>query len=263
MADPAGSIQDRFLQTAFSWNPAVRAHTAEESQIIARDLMSKALGVQEIEAAMRQRGLLSMLTRAKAFSPFSRSAAAPRVLAVVPYVSPDPTSNLVGGLGLNDGPGEPASGIIAQLADKTKIVDFTALDFIEGQLVTRTIRATELIEGGPGKFVEDVPRNPAEPLHTIDIASLVASEAYQALIVDDFAKSIYTMGEIQQLAHNAPLVTTIAQLQHMRHLGRPTANSCCCCSTCSWGSSCSSSAMASGYVNYAYVASLGVSAVRN
>jgi NAD(P)-dependent dehydrogenase (short-subunit alcohol dehydrogenase family) len=41
--------------------------------------------------------------------------------------------------------------------------------------------------------VEDTPRTPTEPVHTIDTAGLVSSEAYQALIVDDFAKSIYTM----------------------------------------------------------------------
>jgi hypothetical protein len=256
MADPTSVIQDRFLQAAFTSNPAVRAHSAEESQIIARDLMSKALGAREIEAAMRQRGLLSMPTRAKAFSPFSRKAAAPRLLAIVPYVSPDPASNLVGGLGLNDSSGEPASGVIVQLADKTRVVEITTLDFIQGQLVTRTIRAAELIEGGLEKFVEDVPRVPTDPVHTIDTSGLVAGEAYHALIVDDFARSIYTMGEIQQLAHNTPLVTAIAHLQHMRHLGRPTAQSCCCCSTCSWGCSCSSSAMASGYVNQAYLASL-------
>jgi hypothetical protein len=257
LADATGTIQDRLLHATFTSNPAVRAHNAEESQIIARDLMSKALGIREIEAAMRQRGLLSMLTRAKAFSPFSRKASAPRVLAIVPYVSPDPASNVVGGVGLNDNAGEPASGVIVQLADKTRVTDITTLDFIQGKLVTRTIRAAELIEGGIEKFVEDTPRTPTEPVHTIDASGLVASEAYHALIVDDFAKSIYTMGEIQQLAHNAPLVTAIAHLQHMRHLGVPTADSCCCCSTCSWGCSCSSSAMASGYVNQAYVASLG------
>jgi hypothetical protein len=256
MADPTSTIQDRLLQATFTFNPAVRAHTAEESQIIARDLMSKARGIKEIEAAMRQRGLLSMPTRAKAFSPFSRKAAAPRLLAIVPYVSTDPASNLVGGVGLNDSAGEPASGIIVQLANKTKIVEITTLDFIKGQLVTRTIRAAELIAGGVEKFVEDTPRTPTEPVHTIDTAGLVSSEAYQSLIVDDFAKSIYTMGEVQELAHNAPLVTAIAHLQHMRHLGVPTAQSCCCCSTCSWGCSCSSSAMASGYVNQGYIASL-------
>ena len=90
MADPINTIQERFLQATFTSNPALRAHNPEESLIIARNLLSKALGVREIEAAMRQRGLLSMITRAKAFSPFSRKAAAPRVLAIVPYVSPDP-----------------------------------------------------------------------------------------------------------------------------------------------------------------------------
>jgi hypothetical protein len=84
MADQTSTIQDRLVQATFAYNPAVRAHTAEESQIIARDLMSKARGIKEIEAAMRQRCLLSMPTRAKAFSPFSRKAAAPRLLAIVP-----------------------------------------------------------------------------------------------------------------------------------------------------------------------------------
>jgi hypothetical protein len=256
MADPTATVQERLLQAAFSHSPAVRAHSAEESRIMARNLLSKALGVREIEAAMRQRGLLSMLTRAKAFSPFSHKAAAPRVVAVVPYVSADPESNLVGGLGLNDSDGEPASGIVVRLADKTKVVEITTLDFIRGQLVTRTISAAELIESGIERFVEDTPRTPTTPVHTSEMAATVAHEAYHALIVDDFATSIYTMGEIQQLKHNMPLVAMIAHLQHMRHLGVATAQSCCCCSTCSWGCSCSSSAMASGYVNQAYIASL-------
>lgn len=256
MSDTISTVQDRFLQAAFSGNPAVRGHSTEESLLIARRLLSKAPGARDIEAAMRQQGLLSMLTRAKAFSPFSRKAAGPRVIAVIPYVSPDPAATVVGGIGLTDTEGEPASGIFVRLADKTKVVEITALDFIGGGLVTRTIRAAELIGDGIEKFVEDTARNPTEPVHTIDTAGLVASEAYHALIVDDFAKSIYTVTEIQQLAHNAPLVTTIAQLQHMRHLGVPTADSCCCCCTCSWGCSCSSSAMASGYVNRNYLASL-------
>ena len=256
MADAISTLQDRFLQAAFNGNPAVRGHNSEESLLIARNLLSKAPGVREIEAAMRQRGLLSNLTRAKAFSPFSRKAVGPRVIAVIPYVSPDPAATVVGGVGLTDTEGEPASGILVRLADKTKVVEITAFDFIGGRLVTRTIQATELIEGGIEKFVEDTPRKPTEPVHTIDMVGLVAGEAYHALIIDDFAKSIYTAAEIQQLAHNAPLVTAIAQLQHMRHLGVPTADSCCCCSTCSWGCSCSSSAMASGYVNHSYIASL-------
>ena len=174
-----------------------------------------------------------------------------------PTFRPIQSSNLVGGLGLNDGDDEPASGVVVQLANKTKVVEITTLDFIRGQLVTRTIHAAELIEGGIERFVEDTPRTPTEPMHTSEIAATVATEAYHALIVDDYARSIYTMGEIQHLAHNMPLVAAIAQMQHMRHLGAPTANSCCCCSTCSWGCSCSSSAMASGYVNQAYIASLG------
>jgi hypothetical protein len=256
MADAISTVQDQFLQAAFSGNPAVRGHNSEESQLIARRLLTAALGAREIEEAMRQRGLLSMLTRAKAYSPFSRKAAGPRVIAIVPYVSPDPAAAVVGGVGITDSAGEPASGIVVRLADKTKVVEITTLDFIGGQLVVRTIQAAELIQGGIEKFVEDSPRTPTEPVHPIDTAALVAGEAYHALIVDEFAKSIYTMGEIQQLAHNAPLVSAIAQLQHMRHLGVPTAQSCCCCSTCSWGCSCSSSAMASGYVNHSYISSL-------
>jgi hypothetical protein len=262
MADPNGTIQDRFLQAEYPSNPALRAHSAEESQIMARNLISKSPGFAEIEAAMRQRGLLSMPTRAKAFSPFSRKAAGPRSIAIIPYVSTDPASTLVGGVGLNDSDGEPASGVIVQLTQKTKVVEITTLDFYNGQLVTRVIRTDELIQGGIEKFVEEATRVPTEPVHSIHTAGLVSSEAYHALIVDDFAKSIYAMGEIQELAHNMPLVTAIAHLQHMRHLGRPTAQSCCCCSTCSWGCSCSSSAMASGYVNPAYIASLASSRFR-
>jgi NAD(P)-dependent dehydrogenase (short-subunit alcohol dehydrogenase family) len=88
----------------------------------------------------------------------------------------------------------PASGIIVQLANKTKIVEITTLDFIKGQLVTRTIRAAELIAGGIEKFVEDTPRTPTEPVHTIDTAGLVSSEAYQALIVDDLVKTMFPLG---------------------------------------------------------------------
>lgn len=262
MADPTGTIHDRLLHATFTSNPALRAHTPEESLIIARDLLSKAHGIREIEAAMRQHGLISMPTRAKAYSPFSRKAAASRTLAIVPYVSSDPASTLVGGVGLNDIDGEPASGVIVKLANKTKVVEITTLDFIQGKLVTRTINAAELIEGGIEKFVEDAPRAPTVPVHTSETAASVASDAYQLLIVDDFAKSIYTMGEIQLLAHNTPLISAIAQMQHMRHLGLPTAASCCCCSTCSWGCSCSSSAMASGYVNQAYIASLSLGGSR-
>jgi hypothetical protein len=256
MADPISTIQDRFLQAAFSSNPALRGHSSEESQLIARNLLSKMRGVREIEAEMRQRGLISTLTRAKAYSPFSRKAVGPRVIAIVPHVSPDPAATLVGGIGLTDTENEPASGIVVRLADRTRVVEVTALDFIGGRLVTRVMPAAELIQGGLEKFVEDTPRTPIEPVHTIDTVGLVAGDAYSALIVDDFAKSIYTAAEIQQLAHNMPLVMAIAQLQHMRHLGVPTAASCCCCSTCSWGCSCSSSAMASGYVNHSYLASL-------
>jgi hypothetical protein len=256
MADAINAIQDRFLQAAFTGNPVLRGHNNEESMLIARNLQSKARGMQEIEAAMRERGLLSALTRSKAFSPFSRKAMGPRSMAIVPYVSPDPTATLVGGVGLTETEGEPASGVIIRLADKTKVVEITTLDFIGGRLVTRTIPAAEMILGGIEKFVEDTPRTPTEPVHTADTAGMVAGEAYQTLIIDDFARSIYTADQIQQLAHNAPLVTAIAQMQHMRHLGVPSAQSCCCCSTCSWGCSCSSSAMASSYVNHSYMASI-------
>jgi hypothetical protein len=256
MADAISTVQDRFLHAAFSGNPAVRGHNSEESQLIARRLLLTAPGSTQITDALRQRGLLSMMTRVKAYSPFSRKLAGPSTIAVVPYVSTNPHAVLVGGVGLTDTAGEPASGVIITLADKTRVVEITTLDFIAGQLVVRTIPAAELIQGGIEKFVEDAPRTPTEPVHTIDTASLVAGEAYQALIVDEYAKTIYTMGEIQQLAHNMPLVTAIGQLQHMRHLGLSSAQSCCCCSTCSWGCSCSSSAMASGYVNHSYIASL-------
>ena len=131
--------------------------------MIVRRLLTAASGAREIEEVMRQRGLLSMLTRAKAYSPLSRKAAGPRVIAIVPYVSPIPAT-VVGGVGMTHSEGEPASGIVVRLADKTKVVEITALDFIKGPLVVRTIQAAELIQGGIEKFVEDTPRTPTEPV---------------------------------------------------------------------------------------------------
>jgi hypothetical protein len=246
---PTDKIEERFVSAAFAGNPALKALAPGEAQMLANRMFNAAPGSKEIDGAMRQRGLIAMNTRGRAFTPFSAASRGARHVVVIPYVSPDPKANLVGSVGISDD--EPASGIIVEL-NNNRVVQIFTFDFIRGQLVVRTISPEELLKSGPDKFVEDWERSVREPNLPIYVASGIATESFKGLMIDEYSSMIYSADDVRQLTFNAPLVSAIAELQHMRHLGVPSADSCCCCCTCSWGSCSSCSATATTYVNRNY-----------
>lgn len=249
MANGPGKIEEMFVSAAFVGNPALKALTPEEAQIVANRMFKAAPGSKEVDEALRRRGLIGMLTRARAFTPFSKALGTTRHVSVIPYVSPDPKSNLVGGVGISDD--EPASGVVVELKNN-RIVQIFTFDFIGGQLVERSISPDELLKSGPNKFIEDWERRQREPNLPVHVASGIGTESFKALLVDDYSSMLYSADDVRQLTFNAPLISAIAELQHMRHLGVPTADSCCCCCTCSWGSCSCCSATATAFVNTNY-----------
>jgi len=240
--DISSNIAQQFVTSAFPSNPAIRALPVHEAIQHASQVIKSAPGATAIDQAMRQRGLVGMTTRAKAYAPFSQTVNRVRMVCVIPYTSTDPKSTLIGGVGISDD--EPASGIVVQL-ENLAVTAITALDFVNGKLVEKMIPPSQLLASGPEPFVEtDWPRDAAKvPNLTVSVATSVAGDAYGGFLNDEYASRIYNQEQVRQLAQLGPLITSIAELQHMRHLGVPTAASCCCCSTCSWGCSCSSSAM--------------------
>ena len=245
-------IETRFIAAAFSGVPAVRALTPEESQICARRMLADAKGAKEIDNAMRQRGLVGMVSRARAYTPHSRTRGCTKTVVVVPYTSTDPDATVVGGIGVSEG--EPVSGIVVELRG-TQIARFTTLDMIAGALVEREISAKELIAEGPRRFVEDqYPRGALPRDLTIDTSASIASDAFKVLLFDDHSLMVHTQADLRKLVFNAPLVSAIAELQYMRLEGLTTSpdGSCCCCCCCCWGSCSSCSAVSTKYVNESY-----------
>jgi len=249
MSDPTKAIEQRFLSSAFTSHPALRALSLEDARTLAIRATKEARGASEVDNALRGRGLVSNVTRARGYTPFSPFTHGVRHVSVVPYTSPNPKSDLVGAVGISDG--EPSSGVVVQLKDN-QVTNIWLYDFVDGKLVERTIPADELMKSGPQKFNEKWDRGPANPNLRSETASGIAVDAFKSLLVDDYTSLIYSEEDVRQLAHAAPVISAISELQYMRHLGTPTANSCCCCCSCCWGSCSSCSATAATYVNSTY-----------
>jgi hypothetical protein len=245
------SIEQRLVSAAYQGHIAVRAYGLEESQIAARKQFVKARGATEIDAAMRQRGLLRMANRARTYAPFSKVLGRPKVISIVPYSSPDPNAKVVGAVGFSEG--EPASGVVVELAG-TKIVNFVTIDFMQGKLGIRRFAAQDLTRHGPGRLVERKVREPGPRDITIDISSSISNDALRALLVDQYSAAVHTPDQIAQFLHNAPVVSSIAELQFMRLQGLTSSpgTSCCCCCCCCWGSCSSCSAVSNTWVNPSY-----------
>ena len=243
-------IRDRFVSESFN-DPVVRALPPDDSKIMARRAMKEARGMHEVDAAMKKRGLVAMVERARGYTPFSKVLARPKTVTIIPYSSSDPKAKFVGGVGISDG--EPASGIIVEL-DGSKVVRFTSLDFFSGKLVERDLSASDLESSGAAEMVEKAKREKIEPDLPIGTATSLASNAFKALLFDSYSTTVHSEKELREMFHAAPLVNAIAELQHMRHLGLATADSCCCCCSCCWGSCSSCSAVSSANVNLDYYA---------
>jgi hypothetical protein len=251
-------LESNLLARAASPGPALRAHSVEESQMIARRLYAKDTSkegtgsAKEIDAYMRKQGLIPMMSRACAFSPTNRVTGNTKQIAIVPYTSPTPDSDQVGSVGISDG--EPASGIIVQLK-ANQIVNFITVDFLGGKLDEQKIGTAELIASGPQKFVNRKYKRGNLPRDlTQDQSSSVAGAAFQALLFDQHSTMIHTAGDLRRLVHNMPIVTAIAELQYMRLEGVTFSPdvSCCSCCCCCWGSCSSCSAVSSHFVNESY-----------
>src|SRR6266566_3471547 len=73
-------LDERFISAIFPNIPALKALPAQEAQIGARRAFAEARGASEIDVAMRRRGLVQVLSRARAYTPFSRSRARPKLI---------------------------------------------------------------------------------------------------------------------------------------------------------------------------------------
>ena len=247
--DPTTAADQRFIAAAFSSDPVLRALSPHEARAMASRAVKEARGFAEVDRALRARGLVSNVTRARGYTPFSTKKSAVHHVTVIPYTSPDPKSKLVGSIGISDG--EPASGVVTELVNN-QVTQIWIYDFIGGKLVEKVVPAAELVASGPAKFNDPGPRDSGSENLSSHTAASVATDAFKSLLVDDYSSVVYSLEDVRQLAHTAPIISAIAELQHMRHLGTPTANACCCCCTCSWGSCSSCSATASTYVNNSY-----------
>jgi hypothetical protein len=244
--DWIAKLQERFLAERYSGSAAVRVLPAEESQLHASQVMKETRGATEVDGALRARGLAPMITRARAYLPFSRNTARVRMVCVIPYTSADPKSTLVGAVGVSEG--EPVSGIVVELEQKL-VTHVTAYDYIGGKLIEKSLSAPDLVRDGPKKFVERWKREKTEPNLTPETAMAIGQDAFRSFLVDDHAALVYSEADIRQLALNAPVLSAIAELQYLRHLGVPSATSCCCCTTTSWGSCSCSCAVSKSYIS--------------
>jgi hypothetical protein len=247
--DPTKEAEQRFLAGAFKTDAAVKALSHQEAGALASRAVKEARGFAEVDHALRSRGLVSNMTRARGYTPFSTKKNAVHHVSVIPYTSPDPKSQLVGTLGISDG--EPASGVVTEIVNH-QVTQIWIYDFIGGKLVEKVVPAKELAASGPAKFNDPGPRDSGHENISSHTSASIAMDAFKSLLIDDYTSVIYSLDDIKQLAHTAPVVSAIAELQHMRHLGTPTANACCSCCTCSWGCCSSCSATASTYVNNSY-----------
>jgi hypothetical protein len=212
--------------------------------------------LDEIDGAMRRRGLVRMSARARAYAPFSRTRGRPKVVTLIPSTPTDPKANIVGGVGMSEG--EPANGVIATLQG-TKVTKFTTLDFLEGKFSEREISVADLQAQPLERLVEERKRGSLEPDLTIDHAGGAAVDAFRVLLVDEASTAVHSAADIRGLIHNTPVVNQIAELQFLRAKGLSASPdvSCCSCCCCSWGSCSSCSAVSTHYLNSTYYASRG------
>jgi hypothetical protein len=245
------AIEERLIESALAGAPAIRPLPHSEALVAARKALAEARGFKEIDAAMREAGLVRGSGRARAYAPFSYTRGVPKLIAIIPYTSPDPKANRVGAIGLSHG--EAANGVIVEL-EGTRVSSFTTLDFMEGKFSRRQLKTDDLVRGGLEKHVERKRRGSLEPDLGPEVAAAVSANAFQVLLHDEHSRAIHTPDELKALIHNAPLVTMIAELQHMRLRGLSASpdTSCCCCCCCCWGSCSSCSAVATAYVNESY-----------
>jgi hypothetical protein len=245
------AIEERLFARLFAGAPAVRALPHDQAQVAARKALAAARGAKEIEAAMRERGLVRGLGRARGYAPFSYSQGQPKMISIIPYTSPDEKSQYIGAIGLSHG--EAANGVIVQV-EGTRVTSFITLDFMEGKFSEREFGVADVIRGGMEKSVERKKRGDLEPDISPDQTASIAGDAFRVLLHDEHSMSVHTTEELRALIHNAPIVTTIAELQHMRLRGLSASpdTSCCCCCCCCWGSCSSCSAVATTYLNNEY-----------
>src|SRR5271166_801164 len=179
--DPTKAVDQRFIGGAFKSDPALKALASHEAQALATRASAEARGFSEVDKALRARGLVQNMTRARGYTPFSAHKSGVRHVSVIPYTSHDPKSNLVGTIGISDG--EPASGVVVELT-KLQVTKIWTYDFIGGKLVEKVVPAAELIASGPSKFNDPGPRNstPANVAsHTSDRKSTRLNSSHVAI----------------------------------------------------------------------------------
>jgi hypothetical protein len=257
MSGTLRAVEERMIERLFSGAPAIRPLLPREAAVAARKALASARGAKEVDTAMRQRGLVRGLSRARAYTPFSHSLGLPKLIVIIPYTSTDPKSPYVGSIGISHG--EPANGVIVQVEGQ-RVTTVTTLDFMEGKFSERRFNADELIKAGPEKAVERKKRGNLEPDLAVESSEAIGANAFQVLLHDEHSRAVHTPDELRALIHNAPIVTTIAELQHMRLRGLSASPdvSCCSCCCCCWGCCSCCSAVASTYVNEQYGVLVGV-----
>jgi hypothetical protein len=245
------ALEETLLERFFAGVPAIRPLPPAQAHAAARKQLAEARGAREIEAALRERGLVRGLARARAYAPFAHTLGRPKLIAIVPYTSADPKSSYVGAIGLSEG--EPANGIVVQV-DGNRVTRFTSLDFMEGKFSEKEFVTDELIRAGTEKLVERKRRGNVPPDIEIEDSAAIGSNAFQVLLHDEHSRAVHSPEDLQALIHNAPIVTTIAELQHMRLRGLSASPdvSCCSCCCCCWGCCSCCSAVASSYVSESY-----------
>jgi len=231
---------ERRLISALRGESALRTLTAEEAQLAARRLMAESRGFEEGDRALRERKLLPMVNRARGYAPFSRASGKPKLIVVIPYSSPEREADVVGGVGLAEG--EPASGVVTRLEDQ-RVTAFTTFDLLAGEFVARDFGREEVLGSNLEGLREDLRRGDERPDFDRTLPATVAADAFQVLLFDEYSSSVHTAEEQQNMVHDLPLVSSIAELQYLRLQGLSASPdvSCCCCCCCCWGS-CSSCA---------------------
>ncbi|MDQ4067799.1 MAG: hypothetical protein M3114_09465, partial [Thermoproteota archaeon] len=238
-------------------SPAIKVLTVEESRIHARKIFGETKGVNLIDEAMRKRGLVRGLERSKGYSVFSRKLLNQKAITIIPYSSPDPKSEFVGGLGLSDE--RPPSAVIVQLSG-TRIFRFITLDIRDNELVEKEFDTSEFLKKPLFEFAreEAIVSNEtiSQPDLEVDNSIDVASNAMKVLVTDEHSSLIHSPEEIRDLLSNDGITRSIAEFQYLRKKRPPDSTgdgtyACCCCCCCCWGS-CSSCAVATNNLNKRY-----------
>jgi len=197
-----------------------------------------------ISAEMLTAGLKPQSERSHLFNVFSPDDLKGLGVSITPYSSDDLTHE--GGLSISQG--GHAQGVIVEMKGP-KIVAFTHLAAPGGHLVTSHHSVDELNAGRTSdasvehikNFAERIGKvRAAKPLIEIQPtqAQTLGTVSYNALLGDQFAKTVHSAAEINALRGNSHLVGEIALFVLFRTQG----SSCCSCSCSCWGSSsCSSS----------------------